>query len=129
MNESIHLGKFHESSQYPLPQVADFRDSYRVVTANDAAPVYPAENMPLNLTYSRLGVGNKVVVLVDGSAAGVTVALYARYGDKDFLVASQTTTAAQQVLVFTEIPAFVLGTKVTGLAVQGTATLSAGTTR
>ena len=126
---TIHsrLGRINESMNYPLPCVQSFTRDFRVIEADDEAVIVPANDFaPLDLTASRWGVDNTLVVLVKSEAAGVKIALFISDNGTDYWIAEQTTTKPNQVLIFTGLPALPLGHQVTG--VTAPVTLSLGGT-
>lgn len=101
----------------PVPAIPNFIEVFRTVAAaNDVAVaavpaaerLYLGGNNPITPTSKkcRWGVGNTVLISVKAAALGVKVTLWAKILNDYFWVASLTTTQANQVLIFDNVPAF-----------------------
>jgi hypothetical protein len=137
------LGRYDSGSSFFQPQYLNWMTGFRVLTADDSGSVaaIPAAGR-IDLTGSsgdnnymggaRSG-RSDITILVKGAASGVTVALYCLELDVDgttlvpFLVSSQTTTAADQMLQWKDLPPLLYVPFVTNVGTG--VTLTGGGTR
>lgn len=121
------VGKNSDSPGTPLPQLTDFRSPFRTLVADDGSPATVPANERLNGLNSRFGTNNDVHVLVNGSAAGVVVTLSLVENGVIYFKQSQTTTVADQALVFSDLPALEMIVSCTNVGAG--VTLAMGVTR
>lgn len=108
MPANLSLGR-HDQNNFPLPTIALYKTPLRAaLTIDDTTPSGVPTNERIDLTQSRYGTGNIVIIDVVAASAGVVVSLYKLVGTDYIFISSQTTTAAKQELKFYDVPAFVI---------------------
>jgi len=115
-----------EKSNNPILYIPGWVTGFRTgVNSDDAVP---NEVAVLGGDKSRFGVGNVAIIDVIATGTGVVVELWAKEGSDLIFVATQTTAANKQRLVFNNLAGTAHFTRLTGAAGKAV-TLNAGITQ
>ncbi len=102
------VGIKSESPSTPIAQIPNFRDPLRTVAIDDVAVGSIPTSELIDGTQCRSGAGNQLVLLVNGTTAGVVVKIYVKSGAVWYFFDSQTTSEIDECLTFTGVPALLV---------------------